>query len=168
MLVGSDTVRIDDPRLTVRDLGPEFPRDGRNPLRVVLASRLDVSPQAKVFDKPGRVLVIGVEGSARAFDEVGAEVVLVPAGPDGRVGLRGALDALQKRGVERLLVEGGSRVLTSFFRERLVDRVELEIAMTMLGVGTPLVGALDHTPKLENVRIERLGSSVLVVGDVVR
>lgn len=85
------------------------------------------------------------------------------------VGLTGALAALSERGVERLLVEGGSRILTSFFRDQLVDRMELEIAMTILGGGTPLVGALGgHLPRLENVKTSPLGTSILICGDVVR
>ncbi|MFO0735118.1 MAG: dihydrofolate reductase family protein [Labilithrix sp.] len=160
VLVGSDTVRIDDPRLTVREI------PGRNPMRVVLASRLGVSPRARLFDKPGRTLVIGVSGDGKALTDAGAEVALVPPGPDGMVGLRGALEVLHARGVERLLVEGGSRVMTAFFRARLVHRVELEIAMTMLGAGTPLLGEIGEAPRLSNVDVERLGTSVLVTGDV--
>src|SRR5687767_2923463 len=55
VLVGIDTVRIDDPRLTVRDV------EGSDPLRVVLASRLDVPLGAKVLDPKGRALVIGAK-----------------------------------------------------------------------------------------------------------
>jgi len=156
VLVGSGTVRIDDPRLTVREV------EGRNPLRVVLASSLDLPPTARVFDKCGSVLVIGVRG------EASERAIVVPSGADGMVGLAGALEVLRNRGVERLLVEGGSRVLTSFFRAGLVDRVEIEYAMTFLGGGTPLVEALPLPVRLTDVTTERLGTSVLVRGAVVR
>jgi riboflavin biosynthesis pyrimidine reductase len=84
------------------------------------------------------------------------------------VGLSGALEVLRKRGIERLLVEGGSRVLTSFFRAGLVDRVEIECVATILGSGTPLVGALIAPVRLVDVTTERLGASVLVRGTVAR
>lgn len=186
VLVGSDTVRIDDPQLTVRHadelpgipkgIGRAVPDDPgpaaeatRQPLRVVLSSRLDVSPRARLFREPGRTLVLGVEGNPAALEASGAQVVMVAPGPDRRVALGAALDVLRDRGVERLLVEGGSRILTAFFREELVDRVELELAMTILGHGTPLLmGVGDRPLRLEAVTVERLGTSVLVSGDVVR
>jgi riboflavin-specific deaminase-like protein len=158
VLVGSGTVRIDDPRLTVREV------EGRNPLRIVLASSLALPSNARVFDKCGSVLVIGVEGHEGSLEN--AEVVLVRSGPDGMVGLREALEVLRKRGVERLLVEGGARVLTSFFKAGLVDRVEIEFAMTVLGGGTPLVETLPVPVRLTDVTTERLGTSVLVRGTV--
>jgi riboflavin-specific deaminase-like protein len=172
VIVGIGTVRIDDPRLTVRDA------PGVSPLRVVLASGLDVSPSARVLVREGRVLVLGAEGrasdaaKARLID-AGADVAVVAATPDGLVSLHGAMDALAARGVERVLVEGGARVLTSFFLARLVHRIEIEIAMCFLGApGTVALGplgvsALEHAPELTNVSVDRLGSSLLVRGDVV-
>ena len=152
VLVGSDTVRIDDPRLTVREC------EGRDPLRVVLASTVDLPARARIFDKPGRALVIGVN----RLTEVDADIELVEADSNGMVGLSGALEVLRRRGVKRLLVEGGSRVLGSFFREGLIDHVELEIAMTVLGSGIPLVDGLGSPVRLGNVRTSRLGTSMLV------
>lgn len=171
MLVGINTVRIDDPQLTVREA------KGPDPLRVVLSSRLDLSPQARVLARRGRVLVIGAKGSAtdaacKTLLEAGADVAVVEATADGMVSLDGALSALAARGVKKLLVEGGARVLTSFFKARLVHRVEIEIVMRLLGApGTPTLGglgiaSLDHSLTLANVSVERLGTSVLVRGEV--
>jgi 5-amino-6-(5-phosphoribosylamino)uracil reductase/diaminohydroxyphosphoribosylaminopyrimidine deaminase/5-amino-6-(5-phosphoribosylamino)uracil reductase len=92
--------------------------------------------------------------------------------PDGLVSIEETLTALGERGVATLLVEGGSRVLTSFFRARRVHRIEVEISMLVLGApGTATLGVLgvetlEHAPTLTNVTVDRLGSSVLVRGDV--
>lgn len=159
VLVGSATVRIDDPLLTVREV------DGENPLRVVLASQLDVAPRARVF-ADARALVVGVDGAKNPG--LPAEIALVPA-ENGMVALGAALELLAERGVERLLVEGGARVLTSFFRAGLVDRLEVEVAAAVLGdPGTAVLGALDAPPRLRNVGIEPLGTSVLIRADVER
>jgi 5-amino-6-(5-phosphoribosylamino)uracil reductase/diaminohydroxyphosphoribosylaminopyrimidine deaminase/5-amino-6-(5-phosphoribosylamino)uracil reductase len=171
VLVGVETVRIDDPRLTVRLV------EGADPLRVVLASDLELPASAKVLEPPGRVLVLGARG--RASDAAhhrlvarGVDVAILDATADGLVSLEQALDALAERGVERLLVEGGARVLTSFFRARLVHRVEIEIAMRFLGapgimsLGAFAASSLALSPTLTNVAVERLGSSVLLRGDV--
>jgi 5-amino-6-(5-phosphoribosylamino)uracil reductase/diaminohydroxyphosphoribosylaminopyrimidine deaminase/5-amino-6-(5-phosphoribosylamino)uracil reductase len=172
VLVGASTVRIDDPRLTVRDA------PGRDPLRVVLASTFALPRAAQVLGTDGRALVIAAEG--RALDEertflaaAGAAVAVTERDPDGRVSIDGALEVLAERGVERLLVEGGSKVLTSFLRARRVDHLSIEITMRLLGApGTAMlgalgVGALEQAPSLTNVSVTRLGDNVLVRGDVV-
>lgn len=172
VLVGASTIRIDDPRLTVREA------PGAHPLRVVLASTLSLPRGAKVLERDGRALVIGAEGRAldeerRTLEAAGAAVAVAPHDEDGRVSVEGALAILAERGVERLLVEGGSKVVTSFLRAKRVDRLCIEIAMRLLGApGTPMVGALDvaalvQAPRLANVVVERLGENVLVRGDVV-
>lgn len=167
ILVGSDTVRIDDPRLTVREAPSAAP-----PLRVVLASRLDVPLDARLFREEGPILVLGVrgrasDGAAVALRERGAEVALVAGDTSGMVALPAALELLSARGVSRLLVEGGSRVLTSFFRAKLVDDVEVELAPTLLGApGVPLVGLLEDPPELDGVEVTRLGTNILVRGRV--
>jgi 5-amino-6-(5-phosphoribosylamino)uracil reductase/diaminohydroxyphosphoribosylaminopyrimidine deaminase/5-amino-6-(5-phosphoribosylamino)uracil reductase len=172
VLVGASTVRIDDPRLTVRDA------PGEHPLRVVLASTLALPRRAHVLANDGRALVIGAEGRAldderSVLESAGVAVAVVPREPDGRVAIDGALAVLAERGVERLLVEGGSKVVTSFLRARRVDRLCVEIAMTLLGApGTPMlgslgIGALGEAPTLANVSVERLGTNVIVRGDVV-
>jgi len=53
------------------------------------------------------------------------------------------LDALGAKGVLQVLVEGGARVLTSFLKARLADRLIVGIAPTILGAGTDAVGDLD-------------------------
>ena len=172
VLVGASTVRIDDPRLTVRDA------PGKHPLRVVLASTLALPRGAHVLAPDGRALVIGAEGRVSeeeraALEAAGVAVAVAPRDPDGRVAIDGALAALAERGVRRLLVEGGSKVVTSFLRAKRVDRMCVEIAMRLLGApGTPMLGALsvgtlDEAPSLTNVSVERLGENVIVRGDVV-
>ena len=172
VLVGASTVRIDDPQLTVREA------PGEHPLRVVLASTLALPRDAKVLQRDGRTLVIGAEGRAleeerRALEAAGAAVVIAARDEDGRVSIDAALAILAERGVQTLLVEGGSKIVTSFLRAKRVDRVCIEIAMWLLGApGTPMVGALgvgalEAAPTLANVSVERLGENVLVRGDVV-
>jgi riboflavin-specific deaminase-like protein len=177
VLVGASTVRIDDPQLTVRET------TGAHPLRVVLASTLSLPRGAKVLSRDGRALVIGAEGRVveeerRALESAGVAIAIAAREPDGgpgdgRVSIDGALSILAERGVRTLLVEGGSKVVTSFLRAKRVDRFCIEIAMRLLGApGTPMIGALSvgaigEAPSLANVSVERLGENVLVRGDVV-
>lgn len=170
VLVGSTTVRLDDPRLTVRRC------EGEDPRRVVLASSLEVPSSARLFTSSASpVLVIGVAGRATERNvarlrEAGAEVALVSAGTDGLVSLTAALHMIRQWGVERLLIEGGARVLTSFLRERLIDRASIEIVPRMFGAeGVALVGDLGSAPegdlpRLADVQFDRAGSSVILRG----
>lgn len=172
VLVGASTVRIDDPRLTVRHAA------GANPLRVVLASTFALPRGARFTAADGRALVIAADDRANqeergALEAAGVDVAVTERDPEGRVSVDGALSVLAARGVKRLLVEGGSKVVTSFLKARRVDRMSVEIAMRLLGApGTPMLGALGVValgdgPSLANVSVERLGDNVIVRGDVV-
>jgi riboflavin-specific deaminase-like protein len=172
VLVGGGTLRIDDPRLTVREC------EGSQPRRVILSSKLDVSSSAKVFSPGGKVVIIGLEGGAHDEDHqrlvaLGAEVVLVPADGAGLLSLPAALRTLHAMGVERLLVEGGSLVLTSFLRQRLADEVTIEIAPLLFGepslcaFGRVSEAPFEATPRLQRVTVERAGESLLVRGSLV-
>ena len=113
VVVGSGTVLIDDPQLTVRGvrgLAAEELAD-RQPLRVVLDRRHRVPPTARVFD-----------GTAET-------VVLDTAVP------RFALKALFDRGVRHVLLEGGPTLAGAFLEARLVDQVVAYIAPKLLGGG---------------------------------
>jgi riboflavin-specific deaminase-like protein len=173
VLVGSETVRIDDPRLTVRAY------QGPNPKRVVLASTLDVPTHARIFAAGPGTLVIGAAGraspvAAARLRSVGAEVRLVAASPDGLVSLPEALETLLDLGVRRVLVEGGARVLTAFLRARLVERVSIEIAPRWLGMeGLTAIGdlgaATDAEPfGLEDTQLAAVGSGFLITGRLSR
>ncbi len=100
----------------------------------------------------------------------GAGVHVVDAGPRG-VDLASALQTLRALGVGSLLVEGGARVITSFFAEKLVDRLVVGIAPTIMGTGIDAVGDLGVASVAESVRltnqsIHQAGSDLLVAADV--
>jgi 5-amino-6-(5-phosphoribosylamino)uracil reductase/diaminohydroxyphosphoribosylaminopyrimidine deaminase/5-amino-6-(5-phosphoribosylamino)uracil reductase len=175
VLVGIETVLLDDPRLTVRAC------EGPQPRRVVLDSKLRTPTRARLFEANGaggEILIFGTAGqaNARAKEELeasGACTVLVGSDQLGRVSLPEMLDELHARGTRRLLVEGGAMVLTSFLRARLADRAEIDIAPCLLGgpaipslrdLGTD---GMNGAVRLERLEIERLGPDVFVHGDIV-
>lgn len=169
VLVGRATVKVDDPRLTVVNC------NGRQPRRIVLASTLDIPLGARVLQGGPGTMVIGVEGRSSAeararLAEAGAEIRLVAPGDDGLVSLGEALSAIRAWGVERLLVEGGARVLSSFLRHRLADEATIEIVPRLLGapavaaLGEIGVAALEHAVALEDASVERAEGSIVVRG----
>jgi 3,4-dihydroxy 2-butanone 4-phosphate synthase/GTP cyclohydrolase II len=168
VLVGVGTAIVDDPQLTVRMV------PGSSPLRVVLDSTLRLPPTARLLDNQAGTIVITTEHSSEerrsALRARAVGVNVVDAGPRG-VDLASALRALRELGVASLLVEGGGRVITSFFAEKLVDRLVLGIAPTIMGTGIDAVGDLDVARVAESVRltnrsVHEAGSDLLVAADV--
>ncbi len=168
VLVGVGTAIIDDPQLTVRMV------PGPSPLRVVLDSTLRLPSTAHVFDDQARTVVLTTSFSSedRRADlraqAVGVHVV--DAGPRG-VDLSTALQTLRALGVGSLLIEGGARVITSFFAEKLVDRLVVGIAPTIMGTGVEAVGDLGVASVAESVRltnqsVHQAGGDLLVAADV--
>lgn len=170
VLVGTRTLLDDDPRLTCRLDG------GRDPLRVVLDARGTVSPDARVFDLPGTLVLVGEELSAERREPLenrGATVLALPTDDDGRFDATQLLRRLLEFDVMSVLVEGGGELLGSLFDASLVDRVYAFVAPVVIGgrEAVPAVGGrgietMDDAVRLIDVRIERFGEDVLVVGDV--
>ncbi|SMC25475.1 diaminohydroxyphosphoribosylaminopyrimidine deaminase [Andreprevotia lacus DSM 23236] len=135
MLTGIGTVLADDPQLTVRDpQGVDW--QGRQPLRVVVDSRLRTPPTAKLLQTPG-VLIVAAQGDAarrQALQAAGAEVMLL-AGTDGRVDLAALLDELGRRGMNEVTVEAGGALAGVLLQAGLVDEVILYQAPVLIGNG---------------------------------
>ena len=142
VLVGTGTVAADDPRLTARLV------EGPSPVRVVLDSKLRLSPRANVVTDGAAPTILATTDLApvdrrREFARSGVEVLVLPSSLDGRVDLGSLLDELGTRGIATLLVEGGAGVITSMIRERRVSRLVVSIAPLVLGAGIEAVGELD-------------------------
>jgi 3,4-dihydroxy 2-butanone 4-phosphate synthase/GTP cyclohydrolase II len=168
VLVGVQTATVDDPQLTVRMVS------GPSPVRVVLDSTLRLPLTARVLDEQAATVMITtnrstpVRRAALSARAVGVEVV--DGGPSG-VDLKDALARLRIRGVRSLLVEGGSRVITSFLTEKLVDRLVIGIAPTIMGAGIDAVGDLGVARVTDGVRLAnrsvyKAGDDLLVAADV--
>ncbi|MDQ5918537.1 MAG: diaminohydroxyphosphoribosylaminopyrimidine deaminase [Pseudomonadota bacterium] len=148
ILTGIGTVRDDDPQLTVRGV-----ETLRQPLRVVVDSRLEISPDARVL-QGGRVLVVAaIEAPLQAsiIEAAGAEVICL-ANADGKVDLPALLRELAKRGVNELHVEAGFKLNGSLMREGLVDELLLYVAPCLLGDASR---GLFNLPELESLEEKR-------------
>lgn len=165
ILVGIGTVLADDPRLNVRLAS------GRSPVPVVLDSRLRLPRDSRLVasglesGSPGLLVASTTDAPEAAAAELEAlGVSLLAFSPDrGRVPLRPLLSALARRGVRRLLVEGGGQVLTSLFSERLVDWVVITVAPELVG-GEPALFRMGAPVELRNVRWRRLGDDLILGG----
>jgi diaminohydroxyphosphoribosylaminopyrimidine deaminase/5-amino-6-(5-phosphoribosylamino)uracil reductase len=174
ILVGLNTLLSDDPQLTTRLPG----RRGKDPVRVILDSRLGLPLTARVLhlDSPAPTwLACTGEGAkdkkkVKALKELDAEVLVLP-GEDGRVALQPLLRFLGRRQVQSVLVEGGAETLGSFFDQRLVDQFFFFYAPLFLGGKTapgPLAGRgvahLADALPARDLTLRRLDPDLLISG----
>lgn len=152
ILVGVETVLADDPRLTTR-----LPDGGRDPLRVILDSKLRTPDFARVA-VPGTLILTTAEPRP-----VGAaEVMRVAAIQQRRPAVEAVLDELGARGVTRLLVEGGGRVAAAFINAGAIDAIEWFRAPMLLGAeGRPCLGLLALKRLSDAPRFRRLAAELL-------
>ena len=161
ILTGIGTVKADDPRLTVRDV-----ETSRQPLRVVVDSRLEIPGGAKILQGGGKVLVFSAVEPKRALE--GAEHVVQP-NPGGKVDLRAMLGALAQRGVNELHVEAGFRLNGSLVREGCVDEFLLYLNPSFLGdaaqgmLDLPTFDSLDKRLKLTLRSVDRIGADLRIL-----
>lgn len=169
VLTGIGTVAADDPRLDVREV--ETPRQ---PLRVVIDSRLETPPTARLLQGGGPVLVFCAQdkpAERAVLESRGAEVVVL-TNPHGKVELAAMLGALAVRGVNELHVEAGVKLNGSLMREGCVDELLVYLAPSMLGdtaqgmAGLAQMKSLDERVRLEFRSVERIGEDVRILARV--
>lgn len=169
VLVGIGTVMADNPTLLISD------KHRPNPLRIVVDSKLKISPRAKILkvDQRSKTMVVTTRKSTqkkrKALERKGVEVVVVPD-KKGRVSIVSLLKLLGKRGVMAVLVEGGAEVNASFVKEKLAHKIYNFIAPRILGddaLGAYSdlgLGALDQAVRIKDLTVEPIGKDVLVQG----
>lgn len=187
VMVGIGTALADDPLLTCRiGDGTAVDEAPRQPVRAVVDARLRLPLGSQLVRTAGETpLVVGTVRSdtaadpdahaarARALEDAGAQVIATDP-VDGEVDLEALLRALARdRGVDSVVVEGGSTLAWSVAAAGLADRVEAYVAPVLLGgadAPTPLGGDGFPSPAdglhLERMQVKRIGEDILVSGDV--
>ncbi|MEY4564837.1 MAG: hypothetical protein RLZZ618_4114 [Pseudomonadota bacterium] len=165
VLTGVGTVRDDNPRLDVR-LVPTT----RQPLRVVIDSRLETPTTSRLFETEGEVLICAAQHHAEraaALQARGATLVQLP-GPAGKVDLPAVLRHLAERGINELHVEAGHGLSGSFVREGLVDEYLVYLAPKLLGQGRALasfgpLASLGEAEQLHFHQVSQIGDDLRVL-----
>jgi diaminohydroxyphosphoribosylaminopyrimidine deaminase / 5-amino-6-(5-phosphoribosylamino)uracil reductase len=158
VLTGAGTVVADDPRLTVREVDTP-----RQPLRVVVDSRLETPPTAKILDGEKTLVFSASPGELK-----NAEVVALP-NANGKVDLPAMLQELARRGINELHVEAGSRLNGSLVREGCVDEFLLYFNPSFVGdaalgmLDLPALASLDARVRLAVVSVDRVGEDLRIL-----
>ena len=130
VLVGIGTILSDDPKLTIKE---KYVKNPKQPLRIVLDSSCRTPKDALVLNDSAETLIITKKGNEKQFDKKHIEVIGCKTDNEGYLDLNCVLDLLSKKGVKKLLVEGGSTVIWSFLKKKLVDDLFIYIGPYVIG-----------------------------------
>lgn len=143
IMVGIGTVLADDPLLTCRLSGLEQ----QSPVRIIMDSELRISKDSKLVktakEFPLWVITTADNASSAGLEPRGVKVIYSENGDNLRANLAQVLETLAKNGITRLLVEGGSKLATSFVQQNLVDELVWIKAPVIIGnEGIPAISGL--------------------------
>ena len=168
VLTGFGTVRDDDPQLNVRGVDTS-----RQPLRIVVDSKLETSPSARVL-KGGNALVAGGvrdQKKIAALEAAGAEVVLIP-NDRGKVELFKLMQELARRELNEIHVEAGAKLNGSLLQAGVVDELLVYLAPNLIGdtgrgmFALPELTELSQKTALTIRGVERVGADLRILARI--
>ncbi len=165
VLTGFGTVRDDDPQLNVR--GVDTPRQ---PLKIVVDSKFEISPSARLL-KEGKTLVVGAVNDEKKITElktVGAGIAIIP-NDDGKVELFKLMEELARRELNEIHVEAGTKLNGSLLQAGVVDELLVYLAPSVVGdsgrgmFNLPELTDLSQTKALKIREVERVGEDLRIL-----
>jgi len=152
IMVGCETVRTDNPSLTVRYA------EGKNPVRIIPCSTANVPLDANIFSKDAPTIIVSTLRAPKEridkIRELGAEVWIV--GED-LVDFERLLPMLYERGIKSLMVEGGSSINWEFVKRGFVDEIRLiHLPVIVGGENVPTLVGGEGFKSLKNLLPLRL------------
>ena len=166
VLTGFGTVRDDDPRLTVREV-----ETSRQPLKIVVDSRLETPLDAKVLEGGGVLVFAAIADRERivaALEDRGAEVIVLPNAAQ-KVDLEAMMAELGRRELNEVHVEAGFKLNGSLLEAGVVDELVLYLAPCLLGDAArglfdlPALEDLSHRRALTIRDVRNVGNDLRVV-----
>lgn len=163
ILTGIGTVQQDDPQMNVRAVDTP-----RQPRRIVVDSRLEIAPGAKVLAGGGTWIVAAVDDAARAarLRDDGHELIVLPS-DSGKVDLAALMQELGRRQINELHVEAGFKLNGSLLRAGVVDELLMYVAPCLLGPAQgiarlPLLESLDERLSMRFHDVTRVGPDLRI------
>ncbi|NQV18480.1 MAG: bifunctional diaminohydroxyphosphoribosylaminopyrimidine deaminase/5-amino-6-(5-phosphoribosylamino)uracil reductase RibD [Armatimonadetes bacterium] len=173
ILIGENTLMIDDPKLNVRLVEPK-----KNPKKIIISYNLNLKNIEqfnvnKVSNKNSIILVSSKikenENKRSFFENLGIEVILIEK-LNSKLNLDNLLIELWKKEIYSILVEGGSETFTSFIEAKLVDKLHLFISPKIIGneglswIGDLNIRNITDSIQIKKVNFEVLEDNILVTG----
>ena len=137
IMVGSNTVMIDNPELNCRLAGLE----SRSPVRIILDRMGKIPKDFKVFSGTIPTWIFTTEHTKISQPTENTQIFYTTLHKDDTLPLREVCQIIGNQGINRLLVEGGSKLAASFFNEQLVDEIHWLQSSNIIGEnGLPALG----------------------------
>ena len=168
LLTGFGTVRDDDPQLNVR--GVDTPRQ---PLKIVVDSKFETSPSARLLQE-GKTLIVGAvneENKIAALKATGAEAIIIP-NDHGKVELFRLMEELGRRELNELHVEAGTKLNGSLLQAGVVDELLVYLAPSVIGDSgrgmfhLPEITELSRASALKIREVERVGADLRILARI--
>lgn len=173
IMVGINTVLKDDPSLNVR--AGRYPH---SPARIIVDSKLRISPSAKVLSKD--LENIAIIATTDSYDREKFEIlskmenvrIVIVKDKNGRVDLRDLLEKLKEFNISSILLEGGGSLNASMLKENLLDKFYFFIAPKIIGadgisaIGTMGIEKIDEVLNLKDVEVSKISTDILIKGRI--
>lgn len=176
IMVGVDTVKMDDPSLTTRIDAGVHGRPAKDPRRIVLDTRLSIDPSAKLLSiesQSGAIIVCGPDSDRKRRAAIEATGALVLESPlkEGRIDMEQLMDGLGGLGITSLLIEGGGSVIASALSAKIVDKILFFYAPKILGGddGVPVTrgegpALMRDAVGVSDMKVRTFGDDIMVEG----
>jgi 2,5-diamino-6-(ribosylamino)-4(3H)-pyrimidinone 5'-phosphate reductase len=164
ILVGINTILSDNPKLTVKE---KYVKNPHQPIRIILDSKCKTPVDALAVNAQANTWIFTSGGCSKKFNNT-VEVIKCKTDKQGLIDLDDLLEFLYNRGINTLLVEGGSTVIWNFLNKKLVDDFYVYMAPIIIGGSkTPTMAdgegikSVNDLINLEIVNVKRLDPGVL-------
>jgi len=165
VMVGSKTIKVDDPRLTARMKGVS------EPYRIIVDSDLCIPMNSKVLKNKDRKTIIATTEKAPKKRIARYKNVFVCG--KRRVDMQRLVQGLSAMGIKRILIEGGSELNASAMDADIVDKLYLFVAPKIIGgcgargvIGGEGIKKMRNAKRLKNMKTRRFGEDLLLEFDV--
>jgi 5-amino-6-(5-phosphoribosylamino)uracil reductase len=146
IMVGAETIRTDNPYLTVRYVS------GKNPTRIIPTSTADIPLDANILKKDSPTIIITTEKAPKERVKALSEKVEVVIAGKEEVDLIKMMDILYNRGIRNLMVEGGSTLNWNLIKNGLVDEIRIiHMPFIVGGTDTPTLVGGEGFKSLEEI-----------------
>lgn len=166
ILVGINTVLIDNPKLNTRGIA-----GGRSPVRVILDSNARIPLESSCLNDDGvtRIVIVGQNAPLEKLFKLKNKNIEILQSPTSRPEISWVVSQLSKYKIKSLLVEGGSHVHASFIRDHIADHLLLFMAGKIIGgekapswCAEMGIESLSDAPCLKLDRTEFIGEDILI------
>ncbi len=163
VLVGIKTVLSDNPKLTVKE---KYVKNPKQPIRVVLDTYCKTPVDSLVVNNVAKTLIVTGEHCCKRFGDK-VEIILCDSDNNGLIDLEKLLELLYKKGIRKLMVEGGGTVIWNFLKSGFVDDFYVYVGpMIIGGNNTPTisdgVGLDNQNISLKLIKIKTIGPGILL------